>query len=346
MKTVRDFDVRGKRVLVRCDFNVPLSNEGDILDDFRIRQTIPTINYLIKKGAKVILMSHLGRPDGKVVEELRLTPIQTRLMEYLDVSITKAPKCTGSDLEKWTFQMQPGEVFLLENLRFYKEELENDIKFAGDIAKLGDIYINDAFATCHRNQASVVGVPKYLPHGAGFLLEKEVKFLTKIIENPKRPLVAIIGGAKVEKTKLNLINIFSGNGDWVLIGGLIKKGIREQNIKLDYPQKVIEPVEEVIGLDIGQKTVSLFKEKIKKAKTIFWDGVLGKTEEKKFQAGSEAIAKAIIASNAFSVVGGGETVEFINRLGVVSKFSHVSTGGGAMMAFLSGEELPGIAALK
>lgn len=346
MKTLKDFNFKNKRVLIRCDFNVPLNDQGEILDDFRIKQSIPTIEYLIKEGAKVILMSHLGRPGGKVVEKLRLTPIQTRLMEYLDVSVTKAPKCTGVDLENWTHQMQAGEVFLLENLRFYREELENNIKFASEIAKLGDIYINDAFATCHRNQASVISLPKYLPHGLGLLLEKEIEFLNKIIKNPKRPLVAIIGGKKVERTKLNLINRFSEQGDWVLIGGLIKKGIKDKNIKLHYPQKVIQPVDEVLGLDISQKTINLFKEKISEAKTIFWDGVLGKTEEKEFQVGSEAIARAIIASRAFSVIGGGETVLFINRLGLSDKFNHVSTGGGAMLTFLSGEKLPGLEALK
>ncbi|GAH44578.1 unnamed protein product, partial [marine sediment metagenome] len=206
MRTLKDFEVKGKRVLVRCDFNVPLAQKrGIILDDFRIKQTLPTIEYLIEKGAKLLLMSHLGRPGGKVVESLRLTPIQNRLMEYLDSNpptthIYKAPDCVGKEIEKWSREMQPGEILLLENLRFHKEEEENNENFAKELAKLGDIYINDAFAVCHRNHASIVGIPKYLPSGAGFLLEKEIKVLSQIIKNPKRPLIAIIGGKKV-KTK-------------------------------------------------------------------------------------------------------------------------------------------------
>ena len=333
-----------KRTL-SSSLSLPLS-EPKILDDFRIKKTIPTIQYLIGQGARVILMSHLGRPDGKVVESLRLTPIQNKLMEYLDLSITKTSDCVGPEIEKWTLEMKPGEVLLLENLRFYKEELENDDKFARDLARLGDVYVNDAFATCHRNQASVVSLPKYLPHTMGLSLEKEIEFLTKIIRNPKRPLVAIIGGAKIEKTKLKLINKFSKDGEWILIGGLVKKGIEDKGIKLDYPQKVIGPTEKIIGEDISKETIDIFKEKIEEAKTIFWDGVVGKTEEKRFQTGSEEIARAIIQSKAFSVVGGGETVAFINRLGLADKFNHVSTGGGAMIAFLAGEELPGIEALK
>ncbi len=345
MKTLNDFDFREKRVLVRCDFNVPLGKQGEILDSFRIKKTIPTIEYLIKKGAKIILMCHLGRPNGKVVESQKLTPIQHKLMEYLDISITKAPDCVGPEIEKWTHQMQPGEILLLENLRFHKEEKENDDNFVRNLARLGDIYINDAFANSHRSHASMVGVPKYLPSGIGFLIEKEINFLTKITENHPKPLVAIIGGAKVETSKLKLINKFSEEGDWVLIGGLVKKGIEEKKIKLDFPEKVIGPVEKIIGEDIGQETIDIFKEKIKGAKTIFWDGVVGKTEEKRFQTGSEEIAKAVIKSGAFSVVGGGETVAFINRLGLAEKFDHVSTGGGAMLDFVADGKLVGLEAL-
>jgi len=345
MRTLKNFDFRKKRVLVRCDFNVPLGKQGEVLDSFRIKKTIPTIEYLIKKEAKVILMSHLGRPEGKVIESLRLAPIQNKLMEYLDVSVTKAPDCVGPEIEKWTYQMQPGEILLLENLRFHQEEKENDDNFAKDLAKLGDIYINDAFANSHRSHASMVGIPKYLPSGVGFLIEKEVNFLTKIIENPKKPLVAIIGGAKIEKSKLKLINKFSEEGEYVLIGGLVKKGIEEKNIKLDFPERIIGPTEKIIGEDISQETIDIFKEKIKEAKTIFWDGVVGKTEEKRFQKGSEEIAKAIIKSGAFSVVGGGETVAFINRLGLAEKFNHVSTGGGAMLDFVADGKLVGLEAL-
>ena len=343
-KTIKDFDLTNKRVLIRFDFNVPLDEEGRILDDFRIKQTIPTIEHLIEKGAKVILMSHLGRPDGKVVEELRLNPVQNRLMEYLDVSITKTPDCIGKEIEKWTFQMQPGEVLLLENLRFHKEEEENDEDFARELAKLGDVYINDAFAVSHRAHASVMGIPKYLPSGAGFLLEKEIKALTFLMENPKKPLVAIIGGKKAE-TKTKLINKISESADFILIGGLIKTEIQEKGLVLKYPQKIIEPVDEINRKDIGPQTVSLFKEKIALAKTVFWNGPLGIIEKEEFSKGSKEMAMAIIEKGAFSVVGGGETVEFIQRLGLVGKFNHVSTGGGAMLAFLSDETLPGLEAL-
>jgi len=345
MKTLKDFDFKNKRVLVRCDFNVPLDEKGQILDDFRIKETLPTINYLIKKTAKVILMSHLGRPEGKVIDELRLTLIQDRLMEYLDLSITKASDCVGDKIEKWTYEMQPGEILLLENLRFHKEEEEGDLEFAKDLSKLGDIYINDAFGACHRNHASIVGVPKYLPVGAGFLLEKEINILTDLIKNPKKPLVAIIGGAKVEE-KAELINKISEVANFVLIGGLIKKEIKEKNIKLDYPEKIVEPINEIEGKDIGLKTIELFKEKISSAKTIFFNGVLGMVEKEEYFKGTKEILKAIVKSGAFSVVGGGDMTKVINKLGLIEKFNHVSTGGGAMLEFLSGKKLPGVEALK
>jgi len=345
MRTLKDFNFKNKRVLVRCDFNVPLGEKGEISDDFRIKKTIPTIEYLIEKGAKVILMSHLGRPEGKVVESLRLTPVQNKLMEYLDLSITKANDCVGKEIEDWINQMQPGEILLLENLRFYKEEDENDENFAKALSKLGDIFINEAFSVCHRNHASIIGIPKYLPSGAGFLLEKEISVLTKMIENPERPLVAIIGGKKVETTKLKLIDDFSANG-YVLLGGLVDKELKEKNLKLKYPQKIVEPIDEIEGKDIGPETIKLFKEKISLAKTIFWNGPLGKTNEEKFSKGTEEIAKAIIKSGAFSVVGGGETVEFVNRIGLGEKFNHLSTGGGAMLDFIANGELVGVEALK
>ncbi len=344
MRTLKDFEVKGKRVLVRCDFNVPLAQErGIILDDFRIKQTLPTIEYLIEKRAKLLLMSHLGRPGGKVVESLRLTPIQNRLMEYLDVQVSKAPDCVGEEIEKWSREMQPGEILLLENLRFHKEEAENNENFAKALAKLGDIYINDAFSVCHRNHASIVGIPKYLPSGAGFLLEKEIKVLSKIIESPITPLVAIFGGREGD---FKAINKISEIANWILIGGLIKEEIDEKGIILKYPQKIISPVDRVDTFDIGPKTINLFKEKITPAKTIFWSGPLGKIEEVEFQKGSEETAKAIIESGAFSVVGGGETVEFINKIGLTEKFNHVSTGGNAMLVFLAREKLPGLEALK
>jgi phosphoglycerate kinase len=343
MNFLKDFDLNKKRVLVRCDFNVPLSPEGKILDDFRIRETIPTIEYLIKKEAKVILMSHLGKPEGKIVENLRLDKVQEKLIEYLDLSIVKAPDCIGKEIENWVLEMTLGEILLLENLRFHKEEEKNDENFAKALAKLGDIYINEAFACSHRFHASIVGVPKYLPSGAGFLLEKEINSLNKITENPKTPLVAIFGGREAD---FKAIEKISNTADWILVGELVGKEIEKDNTKLKYPEKVIKPVDGVDGgRDIGPKTLKLFKEKILRAKTIFWSGPLGKIEEERFQKGTKEVAKAIIESGAFSVIGGGETIEFINKLGFIDRFSHVSTGGSAMLSYLAGEKLPGIEAL-
>jgi len=344
MKVLKDFDFENKRVLVRCDFNVPLTPEGDILDDFRIKKTIPTIEYLITKKAKVILMSHLGRPGGKFVESLRLDKVQEKLMEYLDLSIVKARDCIGEEIEGWVEkEMRPGETLLLENLRFHREEEAGDLNFAKELARLADIYINDAFAACHRAHASIVGVPKFLPSGAGFLLEKEIKSLNKIIKNPKKPLISIFGG---DDPDFKFVNKISGRADWVLIGGLIEKQIEEKNIKLKYPEKIIKPIDAKDGEDIGLKTINLFKEKISQAKTVFWSGPLGKIEIERFQKGTEEVVKAIIGSGAFSVIGGGETIDFINDLGLGEKFGHLSTGGSAMLAFLAGEKLPGIEALK
>ena len=345
MKSLKELNLKGKRVLVRCDFNVPLQKQGLISDDFRIKESLPTINYLIKAGAKIILMSHLGRPDGKVVEKLRLTSVRDKLMEYLSMSLTKAEDCVGKDIEKRTREMMPEEILLLENLRFHKEEEENDDNFARELAKLGDFYVNDAFGASHRSHASIVGVPKYLPKACGFLLEKEIKVLTALMENPKKPLVAIIGGAKVE-TKTKVIDKMAEKADAVLIGGLIKREIDERDIKLKHPDKIVFPVDDIEGRDIGPETIKLFRKKISPAKTVFFNGVVGMTEEEKFCKGTEGILKAIIESGAFSVVGGGETVDFVNKIGLIEKFNHVSTGGGAMLEFLSGTKLPGIEVLE
>lgn len=356
MKTLKDFNVKGKRVLVRCDFNVPLGKQGDmakktspsslssspsemkILDDFRIRQSLPTIQYLIGKEAKVILMSHLGRPDGKVVEKLRLTLVQNKLMEYLDVSITKAPDCISPEIKKWTLEMQPGEILLLENIQFCPGEKKNDQYFAKALAGYGDIFIMEAFGQAHRNYASIISVPKYLPAGIGFLFEKEIEAMNKIIEKPDRPLIAIIAGAKV-KTKIKLVKKILTIADFILVNNLIAKGINNH-------EKILKPIDDFEELDIGPKTRELFSEKIASAKTIFWNGPLGQIEKKEFSRGTEAIAKAVAQSKGFSVVGGGETIEFINKLGLSDNFNHISTGGGAMLDFISNGKLVGLDALK
>lgn len=332
--------------MVRCDFNVPLDEKGEILDDFRIKKSIPTIEYLIEKKAKVILMSHLGRPEGRVVEELRLTPVQNKLTEYLDASVVKAPGCLGQEIEQWSKTMQPGEVLLLENLRFHKEEEANDKIFAEELAKLGEIYVNEAFSVCHRAHASVVGIAEILPSCAGFQLEKEIKILGELLENPAKPLVVVIGGKKVED-KAGVINRISETADFILVSGLIEKEIKEKNLEFSHPEKIIGPVDETGGgRDVGPKTVDLFSKKINKAGTVFWSGPLGAIEQEEFCSGSRGIARAIAGSGAFSAVGGGDTAEFVSRIGLAEKFSHLSLGGGAMLKFLSGQELPGLKALE
>jgi len=345
MKVLKNFNFKNKKVLIRCDFNVPLGDQGEILDDFRIKSTLPTIEYLMKESAKIILMSHLGRPEGKAVAELKLTPIQKLLEKYLNLPVRKSKDCIGKETEELVNEMKTGEVLLLENLRFHKEEEENDDNFTKDLVKLGDIYINDAFANCHRAHASMVGIPKYLPAAAGLLLEKEIKTLENFIRNPQKPLISIIGGKKVE-TKTKLIDAVSEISDWVLISGLIEKDLKEKNIKLKYPSKIISPIDSVNTFDIGPETIKIFQEKIIQAKTIFWNGPFGKIEEEKYRKGTKAIVETIIKSGAFSVVGGGETVEFINQMGLIDKFSHVSTGGGALLDFVCDGQLVAIEALK
>lgn len=372
MKTIRDFDVKNKNVLVRCGFNVPLSQKGNILDDFRIRKTIPAIEHLIKKGAKVVLMSHLGRPapifQRKIGEiqnpksqipnkskipnpkkKYTLKPVALRLGKLLKKKVRFLPDCIGEKVEKVIGEMKAGDLVLLENLRFYKGETENNPKFAKSLAKLGDIFIQDAFGVCHRKHASIVGVPKYLPSGIGFLVEKEINVLNELRKSPKKPLVIIVGGKKV-KTKVKLINKISKNADKVLLGHLIEKEIKEKNIKLKAPEKIIAPIDSLSeqgkDLDIGPKTLSLFRQEIFKAKTIFWNGQLGLTEQKRFTKGSLEIARAIIKSGAYSIVGGGDTIAFLGQNNLRDKFNFVSTGGGAMLAFLSNEKLPGIEVLR
>ena len=381
MRRLSDFNFQGKKVLVRCDFNVPLNEKGQIakrtsssslsslpsepkiLDDFRIRQSIPTIEYLIKNGAKVILVSHLGRPKGKFVKKFSLRPVAKRLGKLLKRKVHPVksakggaakpqfnrvkflPDCIGKKVEKAIERMKSGEVVLLENLRFYKEEEENDQNFAKSLAQLADIFINDAFSVCHRSHASVVGITKYLPSGAGILLEKEIKALSQIMKNPKRPLVVIIGGKKVED-KAKVVENFSQTADFVLTGGLVAKEIKKGKIKIRSLSKVFFPLDSKDNFDIGQKTIKIFREKIQKAKTIFWAGPLGKIEDRKYQRGTKEIARAILKSQAFSVVGGGDTIEFINRIGLAEKFDHLSIGGGAMLEFLAGQKLPGLKALK
>ena len=304
-------------------------------------------DYLRKREAKVILISHLGRPEGRRIKKYSLKPISQRLENLLNRKVKFLDDCIGVKVEKEIEKMRPGQIILLENLRFYKEEEENNEKFAKELARLGDIFINEAFSASHRAHASIVGVPKYLPSGGGILLEKEIKALRKIIQKPELPLVAIFGG---REANFKVIEKISDLAKFILIGWLIRKEFEQKGIVLKYPEKIVFPIDgpkeggEIF--DIGEKTIKIFKEKISQAKTIFWSGPLGKIEEKRFQRGTREIAKAILKSGAFSVIGGGETIEFINKLGLAGKFNHLSTGGSAMLSFLAGEKLPGLQILK
>jgi 3-phosphoglycerate kinase len=356
MQTLKKFEFKEKRVLVRCDFNVPIINK-EISDNFKIQQTFPTIKYLIKKEAKIILISHLGRPgfwlsqrNSKLqitnsnLKQYSLKSVAKRLEKLLKRRVFFIDDCIGEKVKKEIEKLKSGEIILLENLRFYKEEEENNKNFAKELADLADIYINDAFGASHRAHASIIGISKFLPSAAGFLLEKEIKVLKKIIKNPKLPLIAIFGG---REGNFKAIDKISEKADFILINWLIEKEIREKKIKLKYPKKIIKTIDGLKGnLDIGEKTIFIFKEKIFQAKTIFWSGPLGQIETEEFSKGTKEIAQVIIKSRAFSVVGGGETIEFINRLGLIKKFNHISTGGSAMLEFVAGEKLPGIEVLK
>jgi len=357
--------------LVRTDFNVSLSDKGNISDDFRIKVSLPTLKYLIGKKAKIILISHLGRPTPWLSQgvstaskkrEYSLRPVAKRLEKLLNSRIhsVKSVKnsaakrqfhgvkfldnCIGERVEKEIEKMKPGEIILLENLRFYKEEKENDKAFAEKLGRLADIFVNDAFSVCHRAHASVAGITEYLPSVSGFLLEKEIKALSQVVKKPKRPLVVVIGGKKIAD-KAKVAEKFSKMADSLLVGDLVADEIKKGEIKIK-PDKIIFPGEDKEKLDISQETVEIFKKKIKKAKTIFWAGPLGKVEERKYQRGTRAICRAIIESKAFSVIGGGDTLEFVNKIGLTEKFSHVSIGGGAMLDFLAGERMPGIEAIN
>jgi len=380
MKTIKDFNVKDKKVLVRCDFNVPL-NKGSIEDNFRIKQTLPTIEYLIKNKAKVILMSHLGSPKG-IEKNLKMDPIQNKLSQYLKQDVIKTSDCIGKEVEKIISKHQ---IVLLENLRFHKEEEENNAKFGKELAGLADIYINDAFGVSHRKHASVVGVPKHIPSGAGLLLEKEVKILSKVIEKPRRPLVAIIGGAKAS-SKIKVIKQLQKTADYLLIGGKIASTILTvKGVIIGKPWPSEDAVKEIKGLDItslympldnlislnesgkpyvresapaqvrknefvfdiGPETIKLFSKIIKQAKMIIWAGPVGLFENPLFENGTREIAEKIIGNHgAYKIVGGGDTLFAVSKLGLRDKFDHVSTGGGAMLSFLSGEKLPGLKALE
>ena len=382
--SIKDLNLQGKRVFIRVDFNVPLAAGGqEITSDKRIRASLPTINYALEQGAAVILASHLGRPKGKPNAEMSMKPVAAKLQELLGKPVQLAPDCVGSAVE--AMLPVPGHVLLLENLRFHAEEEANDPVFSEKLAKLCDVYVNDAFGSAHRAHASTVGMIQYVPQAAaGLLMDQELKYLGMATTNPERPCVAILGGAKVSD-KIEVIENLLKVVDRVLIGGAMaytflksqghatgKSLVEDDKIALagqllaQYGEKLVLPVDHVVSaefkagaehqtvteipadkmaLDIGEKTIAEYEGIIKTAKTIIWNGPMGVFEMPPFDKGTVALAIAVADSGAISIVGGGDSEKAIKTAGVTSRISHVSTGGGASLEFLSGVELPGVSAL-
>jgi phosphoglycerate kinase len=389
--TVRDIEVSGKRVLVRVDFNVPIDTRtGAVADDSRIRATLPTIRYLIERNARVILISHLGRPKGKVVDELRLTPVAQRLSQILGQQVGVAVNCIGTEVEKSVKALRDGDVLLLENLRFHSTEETGSANFAKALARLGDVFVNDAFGTSHRAHASIVGIAHYLPAVAGLLLETEINTLGGLLEKPTPPFISVFGGAKVSD-KVNMLKNIIGKVDCLLIGGgmaatflkaksyeIGKSLIEEESVgtaakimkEADRSRvRIILPVDVVITdeidagakgeivsvenippdkriADIGPETIEKFRIELKGSRTIFWNGPVGVEEIPQFAKGTKALAIFLAGLNATTIIGGGSTAEVISAMGLADKVAFVSTGGGASLKFLGGEELPGVVALR
>ena len=389
-KTIKDIDLKDKKVLVRCDFNVPMDENKNITDNRRIVAALPTIKYLLEQNCKVILCSHLGRPKGEFKPEFSLKPVAKELSKLLGQEVIMAEDVIGEDAKNKAENLKNGEVLLLENVRFHRDETDNDPEFAKKLASFGEIFVNDAFGTAHRAHASTEGVTKYLPAVSGFLIEKELEFLGSALENPQRPFVAILGGAKVSD-KLGVIESLLEKVDTLIIGGgmaytffksmgySVGKSICELD-KLDLAKELMEkakqknvklvlPIDNVIakeitpdaenkvidsdnipdeweGLDIGPKTVELFKEELKDAKTIIWNGPVGFSEYEIFANGTRSIAQALAEKeDAVTIIGGGDSAAAIEKMGLSDKMTHISTGGGASLEFLEGKKLPGIECL-
>jgi len=388
-KTIEDISVTGKRVLVRCDFNVPLS-DGVITNDKRIVAALPTIQYLADQGARVILCSHLGRPKGEIKAEFSLAPVAKRLGELMGKPVTMAADVVGPDAKAKAKALKDGELMLLENVRFHKEETKNDPGFAKELAGLAELYVNDAFGTAHRAHASTAGVADYLPAVCGYLIQKEIDFMGNALENPQHPFVAILGGAKVSD-KIGVIENLLDKVDTLIIGGGMAytffkaqgHGIGAslcEDDKIDLARNMLQkakdkgvnfllPVDNRIGdkfdercetkivdsahipdgwmgMDIGPESEEIFADAIKNARTVIWNGPMGVFEMEKFSKGTCAIAQAVANSDSISIIGGGDSVAAVTKLGFADKMSHISTGGGASLEFLEGLELPGIAALN
>ncbi len=390
-KTVRDIDVRGKRVLVRCDFNVPMQ-EGKITDDIRIVSALPTIKYLMENNAKIILMSHMGRPEGEPNMKFTLEPVAKRIEELLGKKIVfiSTPTVVDEQVKEAAMNLKEGEIMLLENVRFRKEETKNIDSFTKELAPLGEIFVNDAFGTAHRAHCTTVGIADYLPCVSGFLIEKEVKFLGNAVENPKRPFVAIMGGAKVGD-KIPVIRNLLKKVDTLIIGGgmsytffkamgleigtsildkdnvELAKGLLEEAKALGVD--MLLPVDcvcakefkndtefgvydrenmpaDMMGMDIGPKTIELYKKAIGTAGTVVWNGPAGVFEMDNFTVGTRAIADALAESDGVTVIGGGDSAAAVEKYGLKDKMTHISTGGGASLEFLEGKVLPGVAAIQ
>ena len=388
-KTVKDIDVAGKKVLLRCDFNVPQDKAtGAITDDKRIVAALPTIQYLLEQNAAVIACSHLGKPKGEWKESLTLAPVAKRLSELLGKDVIFAKDIVGEDAKAKAAALQPGQIMLLENLRFDKREEKNDPEFAKELSSMAEVYVSDAFGTVHRAHASTAGVAAYLPAVSGFLIGKELDIMGKALDDPKRPFVAVLGGAKVSD-KINVINNLLEKADTIIIGGgmaytfkkaqgyTIGQSLLEAD-KLDYAKdmmakaeakgvKFLLPVDnlcaaefsadakpvlaegnipdDLMGMDIGPKTIAAFSDAVKGAGTVVWNGPMGVFEFPAFAEGTKAMAKALAESGAITIVGGGDSAAAVEQLGFADKMTHISTGGGASLEFLEGKELPGVACL-
>lgn len=389
-KTVKDIDLKDKNVLVRCDFNVPMDENKNITDNRRIVSALPTIKYLLEQNCKVVLCSHLGRPKGNVNPDFSLEPVAKELSKLLEMEVVMAKDVIGEDAKSKYANLKNGEIMLLENLRFHREETDNNPEFAKKLSEFGEIFVNDAFGTAHRAHASTEGVTKYMPAVSGFLIEKELKFLGDALENPQRPFVAILGGAKVSD-KIGVIDNLLEKVDTLMIGGAmaytffkaqgynVGDSLCEED-KCDLALELIEkakdkgvklilPVDTVIGkevtqdtesknvkcteipdgwegLDIGEETIKIFKDELKNAKTVVWNGPLGLFEIDKFAVGTNEIARELANIDATTIIGGGDSAAAVEKVGVADKMTHISTGGGASLEFLEGKKLPGIEALQ
>lgn len=394
-KTIKDLNKNqlvGKRVLVRADFNVPLDEKLKITDDTRIVSVLPTIKYLIAHKAKIVLMSHLGRPKGKIIERLRLNPVAQRLSELLEQKVKKLNDCIGKEVEGEVVKLQPGEIVLLENLRFHPEEEKNSPKFSKALTNLAVIFINDAFGAAHRAHASTVGVAEILPSCAGFLMAKEIEVLSNLMENPERPFVVLLGGAKISG-KIEIVQNLLNIADKILIAGGMsytclaalgyevgKSLLEEYDLRVVYKMlkeveekgnKILLPIDLIvarkevsekavsklvkvenipkdgIGVDLGEESLERFEKELKKAKTIFWNGPVGVFEIEKFAKGTNRIARCLadMENKATTVIGGGDSIAAIDKVGVAEKITYISTGGGASLKFLGGKKLPGIEVL-